>query len=351
MTEGEDAGRRSQAPRAGAGTISAVLIGYLEDPSETARAIESLRRQSRPPDEFVLVDNSGDRRHRAVADEADVLYVDPGRNLGFAAGVNLAARQATGQRLLLVNPDARAEPDCLEKLDAALESNPLASVAGAQVLLPDGSVNAGENPVHLSGVSWSGNFGGEPEAGGSRPTLAVSGATMLIDAASFRDLGGFHPGIFMYFEDTDFAWRCRIAGREVLFCPDAMVSHEYQFDKGHPKWRWLEEGRISAVLTNYEGRTLLLLSPVLIAAEIGSWLSALRNGWAGQKFAALATVWRNRRLLRRWRSEVQGLRRVPDRELLPEFAPVVETPLLDSGAAGILPGLQRAYARLVSKLA
>ena len=33
------------------------------------------------------------------------------------------------------------------------------------------------------------------------------------------------------------------------------------------------------------------------------------------------------------------------------FAQIVETPLLESRSAGIFPGLQRAYARLVSKLA
>jgi hypothetical protein len=48
---------------------------------------------------------------------------------------------------------------------------------------------------------------------------------------------------------------------------------------------------------------------------------------------------------------VAGLRQVSDGELLPEFAQIVETPLLESRLAGIFPGLQRAYARLVSKLA
>lgn len=331
--------------------MSAILIGYLEDPSETVRAISSLREQTRPPDEFVLIDNSGDGRHRAAAEAEGAVYLDPGHNLGFAAAVNLAAERASGGRLLLLNPDARAEPHCLETLEAALDSNLRASVAGAQVLLPDGTVNAGDNPVHLSGVSWSGGLGDEPATGGPRRTLAVSGAALLVDAASFRELGGFHPGIFMYFEDTDFAWRSRIAGREVLFCPEARVTHDYEFDKGHPKWRWLEEGRISSVLTNFETRTLLLLLPLLIATEVAVWVAAARGGWLGQKMAAWGTVWRNRALLREWRSEVTRIRQVPDRDLLPEFAPVVDTPLLDSGSTGFASGLQRAYARAVARLA
>lgn len=347
--DGEERDFEEGRPRSGG--ITAILIGYLEDPSETARAIASLRAQTRPPDQFVLVDNSGDGRHSGISGSEDVVYVDPGRNLGFAAGVNLAASHATGDRLLLLNPDSKAAPDCLGILDAALDSNPGAAVAGAQVLLPDGKVNAGDNPVHLSGIAWSGNFGRDPEAGNPRPTLSVSGAAMLVDAACFRELGGFHPAIFMYFEDTDFAWRSRIAGREVLFCPEARVTHDYEFDKGHPKWRWLEEGRIGAILTNYESRTLLLLAPLLVATELATWAAALRGGWAGQKAGAWKTVWRNRRLLRDWRTRVAALRRVSDRELLPDFAPVVETPLLESGIAGAFPGFQRAYSRLVAKLA
>lgn len=351
MTGADDPGRDRGNARTGAGGITAVLIGYLEEPSDTARAIESLRAQTRPPDEFVLVDNSGDGRHRPMAEAEGVVYVDPGRNLGFAAGVNLAAGNASGDRLFLLNPDAGAEPDCLAILESALESNPEAVIAGAQILLPDGNVNAGDNPVHLSGIAWSGNFGGDPETGPPRTTLSVSGAAMLLDATAFRELGGFHPGIFMYFEDTDLAWRCRLAGRQVLFCPGARVTHDYEFEKSGAKWRWLEEGRISAILTNYRPRTLLLLSPLLVATELATWGAAVRDGWVTQKAGAWRTVWRNRRLLREWRARVEDQRSVSDRDLLPEFAPVVETPLLESGVTGVLPRLQRAYARLVSRLA
>lgn len=351
VTEGDQDEAGNSPDRTTTGGITAILVGYLEDPSETASAIKSLRAQTRPPDEFVLVDNSGDGRHRQTADTEGAVYVDPGANLGFAAGVNLAARHSSGQRLFLFNPDSEAEPECLATLESALDSDPGAVIAGAQILLPDGRVNAGDNPVHLTGVCWSGNFGAGPETGAPRPTLAVSGAAMLIDASAFGELGGFHPGIFMYFEDTDLAWRARIAGHGVLFCPEARVRHDYEFEKGNAKWRWLEEGRMSAVLTNYQSRTLILLLPLLIASEVAIWLTAIRQGWAGRKAGAWATVWRNRRLLREWRARIDAIRVIDDRELLPEFATVVETPLLESASPATLSSLQRTYARLVIRLA
>ena len=50
------------------------------------------------------------------------------KNLGFAAANNLAAKQATGEWLVLLNPDAEAAPDWLEKLTAAISRHPTTSM-------------------------------------------------------------------------------------------------------------------------------------------------------------------------------------------------------------------------------
>lgn len=331
--------------------VSAILVGYLEEPLVTSAAIESLMAQTRPPDEVVLVDNSGDARHRPTAERTGAVYVDPGSNLGFAQGVNVGVSAASGDYLLLMNPDSEAEPAMLGTLVEALDANPLAAVAGAQVLLPDGRVNAGSNPIHLSGLSWSGGYLGPPESGPPREVLSVSGATMLVRTSAFERLGGFHPAIFMYHEDVDLCWRARLAGLAVLFCPEATVLHDYEFDGGPGKWQWLEEGRLIAVLSNFESRTLLLLSPLLLATEFATLAAASAGGWLGSKFRAWNTVWRKRRQIRLWRQKVAALREVPDRDLLPEFTEVVATPALDSAVVRLGSGPQIAWARVVRRLA
>ena len=331
--------------------VTAILVGYLEDPAVTSAAIESLMVQSRPPDEVVLVDNSGDARHRPTAERTGAVYVDPGSNLGFAQGVNLGAGAASGDYLLLMNPDSEAEPSMLEVLLDALEADPPAAVAGAQVLLPDGRVNAGSNPIHLSGLSWSGGYLGPPESGPPREVLSVSGATMLVRASAFERLGGFHPAIFMYHEDVDLCWRARLAGLTVLFCAEATVVHDYDFEGGPGKWQWLEEGRLIALLSNYESRTLLLLAPLLLATEFATFGAAAAGGWLGSKVRAWRAVWNKRRLIRSWRQKVAGLREVPDRDLLPEFTEVVDSPALDPTAVRLGAGPQLFWARVVRRLA
>jgi hypothetical protein len=108
------------------------------------------------------------------------------------------------------------------------------------------------------------------------------------------------------------------------------VRHDYEFDKGAGKWFGLERNRTWAVLCNYEARTLLLLAPVLLAAELAIAAKATAEGWLGAKARAWLAVARDARRLIAWRRRVQASRAVPDAELLGEFAGAVETPMLAS---------------------
>jgi GT2 family glycosyltransferase len=55
--------------------------------------------------DVVVVDNSSDARVAGVAARHGATYVDPGRNLGFGAGVNLGCTGRDGRDVLLLNPD------------------------------------------------------------------------------------------------------------------------------------------------------------------------------------------------------------------------------------------------------
>ncbi|MEA2394414.1 MAG: hypothetical protein QOJ82_2305 [Solirubrobacteraceae bacterium] len=330
----------------GTASVSAIVVSYAE-PAATRAAVQSLLAQTHAPDQIVVVDNHPDAPARAALDGLDVELVRPERNLGFAPAVNLAARAARGEWLLCLNPDAVAAPDCVERLLEA-GAPPDVGVVGAQVLLPDGeTVNAGANPLHISGLSWSGRYLEPREDGPPRDALVVSGAALMIRAEAFRALGGFPPGFFLYHEDVDIGWRARAAGWRVRFCPRATVRHDYVFTKGADKWFWLERNRLWTVLTGYEARTLVLLAPLLAATEAAILLFALRGGWLGSKLRAYAALARSAPALVRWRRFVQGSRRVPDRELLDDFAGEIATPLLQHPLLGVVnPWLER-YRRLV----
>jgi GT2 family glycosyltransferase len=206
-------------------------------------------------------------------------------------------------------------------------------VVGAQVLLNDGRTNAGDNPLHVTGISWAGRFGEPREHGPARAVAAVSGAALLARARAFADLGGVCERFFLYQDDADLCWRMRLAGWEVLFCPEAVVWHDYEFEKGAEKWYWLERNRLWSVLSNYSGPSLLLLGPLLICTEFAVASMALREGWAASLVRAWASTLRALPELRRWRRRVQASRRVPDSELLVRMPARFETALLHSPLA------------------
>src|SRR5215212_9886885 len=239
--------------------VSAIVVSYA-DPIAAAATARTLLEQSAPPLEVLVVDNGGEPGEPGTAWPPGVRALPPAGNVGYVLACNRAAAQARGRWLLFVNPDAPADRDCLARLHAAAEEDPDVAIVGAQVLLPGGErVNAGENPVHLTGLCWSGRFEQPRENGPARDVLAVSGAALMVRADVFAALGGFEPGYFMYHDDVDVCWRARLAGWRVRFVPEATVVHDYAFEKGAGKWFWLERNRAWTVLSNYGAGTLLLL--------------------------------------------------------------------------------------------
>lgn len=328
-------------------SVTAVIVCSFEPPDAVASTVESLMGQTRPPAEVLLVDNHPEAvvSSALVARGLPVTQLVTGSNLGYPQACNFAAPHASGEWLFFLNPDAQAAPDCLERL--LEEASGDVGVLGAQVLLPDGTVNAGDNPVHLVGLSWSGRYLEPREDGPARDVACVSGAASLIRTATFRALRGHSPGFFLYVDDTDIAWRSWLAGMRVRFVPRAVVAHDYEFDKGARKWLHLEHNRLWMLLANYSVRSLVVLAPLLLAAEAGIAVLARRDGWWPQKVEAWRTVWGERRQIAAWRRFVQSTRRRGDRIVVERMTGSLHTPLVQAPAVARAEPALEAYRRLL----
>ena len=51
------------------------------------------------------------------------------------------------------------------------------------------------------------------------------GASLLLKKEMLADVGAFDDDFFMYYEDTDLAWRARMRGWKVVYAPNAAVRH------------------------------------------------------------------------------------------------------------------------------
>ena len=111
--------------RPAAASVSVIVVAW-QSGEDLTRCLAALAAQTVRPLEILLVDNASTDGAPQAAVQAvpGVTLVATGANLGFAAGVNLGARQARGDWLALINPDAFAAPAWLERLLAGAARSP-----------------------------------------------------------------------------------------------------------------------------------------------------------------------------------------------------------------------------------
>ncbi|HEV2771032.1 MAG TPA: glycosyltransferase family 2 protein [Solirubrobacteraceae bacterium] len=325
-------------------SVSAVVVTYREV-ELTLEAVASLKAQSVPVEQIVVVDNDPEHsvREPMQAAHPDVLLLNED-NIGYAPACNRGAAVSSGEWLFFLNPDAAAAPDCLERLLAVADQHPQAGIVTPQILFPDGeTINAGENQIHLTGVAWCGRYEEPAEDAPPRLVLITTGAAMLVRSSLYRQLDGYCGEFFLFYEDPDLCWRAWVVGSEVWYVPRAKVLHHYSWGEGGRKFFFLERHRALSVLTNFQWTTLVVLAPLLLATEAALLVVATREGWRAEKLRAYASVWAMRGWMRARRRKLATMRRRPDAELIGGFRTTVDSPQIVSPVARRAAPLLRAY--------
>jgi len=177
-------------------------------------------------EEIVVVDNdSSDDSLRRLGTPAGVTVIEAGRNLGFAAGANLGARQCHSSRILFLNPDTRILPGAIDVAVDFLEAHPEVGLVGPLLVNESGAwqPSAGRFGV-LGHLLLDTRFVRRPP-NGARFVDWVHGTFLLMPRVLFERLGGFDERFFMYSEDMDLCWRARAAGFRTALVAEARVMH------------------------------------------------------------------------------------------------------------------------------
>ena len=193
--------------------------------------------------EVIVLDNaSRDGTAKLVCKEHPwVRVIASPDNLGFAAGNNLAAKQARGRYLLLLNPDAIPEAGALARGLALMAQHPDVGLAGGELRGVDGSRQPSarmfptlrDELFTLSGLAgrypqsrlfarldrhWA-----DPEQAAQVDWLP--GAFVFIPAAVFAQLKGFDERFFMYYEEVDLCRRLQQGGYQIYYWPELKAMH------------------------------------------------------------------------------------------------------------------------------
>ena len=210
-------------------------------------------------------------------------------NVGFGAACNQALARAAGDAVLYLNPDAELRPGALKEMQRRLERTPAAALVGPRVTYPDGWPQPTRRrfptlpvlflegtPLEWRGPRWPAL--GHYYRDGAPPAATredwVSGACLLGRTAALREVGGFDPAFFMYFEEVDLARRLAARGWEVWYVHGAQLLHHHSRSADQDlaakdqryftsKYRYAERyfGRSNA-------RLLRLSATALFAAEL-----------------------------------------------------------------------------------
>jgi GT2 family glycosyltransferase len=225
---------------------------------------------SRADVELVVVDNASEDGSAELAETsfADARVLRRAVNGGFAAGVNDGVRATTGEFVVLVNNDARVEKGFLEAIVAPMRGpggERVAAVTGrvelegryrpvgasdgpeAGLVGHDGErwVRAAEGEDGVRLLNSTGGLMTRSGNGRDRNWLApvdsppgelevfgFNGGCAALRRQALDEVGLMDETLFMYYEDTELAWRLRRAGWRIVHAPAARTRHQHAASSG-----------------------------------------------------------------------------------------------------------------------
>jgi GT2 family glycosyltransferase len=178
--------------------------------------------------EVTIVDNSGSADVRAAAAQHGAEYVAPGRNLGFASGVNVALRRLiTGppRDVLLLNPDASVTATQVGELERFLHSpqNEAVGTVSPRLIDQEGREQRVVWPYPSPARAWAEALG----FGRLRPKdTFLIGAALLLRWEALLQVGLFDERFFLYAEEADWQRRALEHGWAARLCHSVVAGHD-----------------------------------------------------------------------------------------------------------------------------
>ncbi len=186
----------------------------------------SLRAQTHPFNEIILVDNGSTDDSADLAEHLNATVVRLESNLGFAAAVNRGIESTTADWIAILNNDVTLAPDWLEQLLTNADADGFAT--GKILNAADHSIlDATFDEISRAACAWRCGQG-KPDAPiwNQLRQIRIAPMTAAIFRRSlFSELGPLDESFGSYLEDVDFGIRCALSGRHGVYIPTAVAYH------------------------------------------------------------------------------------------------------------------------------
>ncbi len=228
-----------------ANPLVSIIIVSFNTREMTCACIQSVLDEGKGvAQEIIVLDNcSSDGSADAIAGRfPDITLVRSPDNLGFGKGNNVAAEHATGEYILLLNPDTLILDRAVERLLEFARQKPQAKMWGGKTLFADGSLNPAScwafmtpwsvacGALGLSSIfPQSSLFNREAYPGWNRDSERevdlITGCFLLLKRSFWYELGAFDEKFYVYAEEADLCYRARKQGAIPTVTPTARIVH------------------------------------------------------------------------------------------------------------------------------
>jgi GT2 family glycosyltransferase len=277
------------------------------------KALASIRGQTEPPGEIVVVDNGSEDGSEEMARAAGARVVQLGRNRGFSFAVNRGLEAASRSLVAVVNNDVELHPEWSARLRTALEAGGgwfafgkvLSAASRHQIDGVGDAICRGGTACRLGHGRADGPVFQRP-----RRSCFPSATAVLAKREFFAQTGAFEEAFFAYLEDVDLGVRAALLGLEGVYVPEAAAYHRGSatLGPGNPQMvEWMTCNQILLLAKFYPVWLLARFWRPVLAAQI-LWLArAVRRG---QTVAYMRGLWEGlggRKAIRksgtRWRAD------------------------------------------------
>ncbi len=306
--------------------VSIIILNYNAG-KLLLNCVESIFSSTYENYEVILVDNcSTDNSHKECKNKFNNIHlIENPKNLGYCEGNNVGIRNASGEYLLILNPDTIVESDLIGKFMSASNEFGEGLFQGKNVAMHDDTIlRSTGNWINLFGFGYSRDKGTKELEKFSKieEINYASGTCLFTQTNTMKKIGLFDPFLFLYHDDLDLGWRASCLNIKSYFVPTIKIRHvsSYNLKWSSQKFFWLERNRKYCLLTHYSHITRKKIRLEIFLVDVMVFFSYLLKGMIKTKIQADIDILKNKKIINKKYEELENKKIVSDKILIKKFS-------------------------------